>query len=287
MRLTSFYEKGIECLGVVTENGILDVRQAAGQASGVPLTMAQAIEMGAEGLRRLEALPLETAHLRQASELEWAPVIQPGKMLCVGFNYHKHVSESSAELPKFPILFSKFSNALAAHNQPVSLPEAVSGQYDYEAELVIVIGREGRFIPKEKAMDYVFGFTVGNDISARDLQFRSGQWLIGKSLDGFGPIGPYLTTTDSLDWANLEVTCRVNGEQRQKGNTREMIFDCCEIIRYASQFMTLCPGDIIFTGTPEGVVMGMPKERQLWLKPGDVVEAEIQGIGTLRTPFIK
>ena len=181
-----------------------------------------------------------------------------------------------------PILFyfSKFNNALAAHHQAISLPEDAK-KFDYEAELVIVIGKEASKITKEEALSYVFGYTVGNDFSARDLQFRSGQWLLGKSCDDFAPIGPYLVTSDEINPQNLDITCTVNGELRQSANTRDMIFDCATIISYVSQFMTLKPGDLIFSGTPEGVILGYPEESQQWLKPGDKVIVSIESIGEL------
>ena len=154
-------------------------------------------------------------------------------------------------------------------------------KFDYEAELVIVIGKEASKVSKEDALSYVFGYTVGNDFSARDLQFRSGQWLLGKSCDDFAPIGPYVVTRDEIDPQNLEIKCTVNGELRQSANTRDMIFDCATIISYVSQYMTLKPGDIIFSGTPDGVILGYPTERQQWLKKGDEVIVSIEHIGEL------
>ena len=213
--------------------------------------------------------------------LVYAPVVtKPEKILCVGLNYVDHAKESNMDIPAYPVLFSKFNNALAAHNQTISLPKD-GEKFDYEAELVIVIGKEASKVTKEDALSYVFGYTVGNDFSARDLQFRSGQWLLGKSCDDFAPIGPYLITSDEIDPQNLEVKCTVNGEVRQSANTRDMIFDCATIISYVSQFITLKPGDIIFSGTPDGVILGYPEENQQWLKPGDEVIVSIERIGEL------
>ena len=152
---------------------------------------------------------------------------------------------------------------------------------DYEAELVIIIGKEASKVTKEEALSYVFGYTVGNDLSARDLQSRSSQWLLGKTCDNFAPIGPYITTAGEIDPNNLNIGCKVNGVVRQAANTKDMIFDCATIISYISESMTLKPGDIIFTGTPGGVILGYPKERQQWLKAGDEIEVSIQHIGTL------
>ena len=147
--------------------------------------------------------------------------------------------------------------------------------------MIIVIGKEAANVSKDEALSYVFGYTVGNDLSARDLQFRSGQWLLGKTCDEFGPIGPYLVTADELNSSNLDIECKVNGVVRQSANTSNMIFDCATIVSYLSEHMTLKPGDIIFSGTPEGVVIGYPEDQQDWLKSGDIVEVSIENIGTL------
>ncbi|MFJ8064727.1 fumarylacetoacetate hydrolase family protein [Psychrobacillus sp. NPDC096426] len=152
---------------------------------------------------------------------------------------------------------------------------------DYEAELVLIIGKEAKNVSKEDALSYVFGYTVGNDLSARSLQFLSGQWLLGKSLDHFAPIGPYLVTSDEIDPYNLAIECKVNGEVRQSANTKDMIFDCSTIISYVSKHITLKPGDVIFTDTPQRVVIGYPEDEQVWLKSGDKVEVSIEKIGTL------
>ena len=201
----------------------------------------------------------------------YAPVVtKPEKIICVGLNYADHAKEANMDIPDYPVLFSKFNNALAAHKQVISLPKKAE-KFDYEAELVIVMGKEATKVSKEEALSYVFGYTVGNDFSARDLQFRTGQWLLGKSCDDFAPIGPYIVTSDEIDPQNLEISCKVNGEIRQSAHTRDMIFDCATIISYLSQYMTLKPGDLIFTGTPEGVIVGYPEEQQQWLKSGDEV----------------
>ena len=184
------------------------------------------------------------------------------------------------DIPTSPIIFSKFNNALAAHNQKIPLPKNAE-KIDYEAELVIVMGKEAVNVSKEDALSYVFGYTVGNDLSARDLQFRTSQWLLGKSCDSFAPIGPYLVTADELDPNSLDISCKVNGSLRQSANTKDMIFDCATIISDLSQHMTLKPGDIIFSGTPDGVILGYPEEKQEWLKSTDIVEISIENIGTL------
>ena len=268
--------------GIHTDRGIIDIRQT-GQKSGLdlPRTMEDLIRAGAAGLRNLEELSMHETVVLPEDSIRYAPcVTSPEKILCVGLNYSSHTKEIEMKIPEYPILFSKFNNALAAHNQEIQLPDTAA-KFDYEAELVVVIGKTCRDVSKEEALSYVFGYTVGNDLSARDLQMRSGQWLLGKTCDGFAPVGPYLTTADEIDPGHLDIRCEVNGELKQLGNTSQMLFDCATIISYASQFMTLKPGDILFTGTPEGVVMGYPDGQQQWLKSGDLVSVTIERLGTL------
>lgn len=269
-------------LGIKKDHGIIDVKKAAETYSlEVPTMMEEVIEGGDEVLSKLRELAVQANPTVSEEGLVYVPVVtKPEKIICVGLNYVDHAKESKMDIPDYPVLFSKFNNALAAHNQLISLPKDAE-KFDYEAELVIVIGKEASKVSKEDALSYVFGYTVGNDFSARDLQFRTGQWLLGKSCDDFAPIGPYLVTRDEIDPQNLDVKCTVNGELRQAANTRDMIFDCATIISYVSQFMTLKPGDIIYSGTPDGVILGNPEEKQKWLKPGDEVIVSIENIGEL------
>ena len=183
-----------------------------------------------------------------------------------------------------PALFNKFRSALAAHGQAVFLPREYH-EYDYEGELVAVIGKPARNVPAEDALSYVFGFTCGNDLSTRDLQYaRAGQWLMGKTFDGFAPVGPCVVP--GLDPRDLAISTAVNGEIRQSARTSDMIFDVAYIIADLSRHFTLLPGDLLFTGTPEGVMQGYPADRKQWLRPGDRVEVTIEGIGTLANTFI-
>ena len=247
----------------------------------LPTKMEQVIAGGEEVLKQLAELTKQEVSLISEEEIVYAPCMtQPEKIICVGLNYADHAKESNMDIPTYPVLFSKFNNALAAHNQIIRLPKTAE-KFDYEVELVIVIGKEAENVSKDEALSYVFGYTVGNDLSARDLQFRSGQWLLGKTCDHFGPIGPYLVTADELDPSNLNIECKVNGEVRQSANTRDMIFDCATLVSYLSQHMTLKPGDIIFSGTPEGVILGYPEAEQVWLKSGDEVQVSVEDIGTL------
>ena len=185
-------------------------------------------------------------------------------------------------MPKEPILFNKFNTALAGHRSVIHVSREAAEQFDYEVELVIVMGRTARNVSEADALDHVFGYATGNDFSARDLQHRSSQWMLGKSLDGSAPIGPWLVSADQVPDPNrLAIECRVNGDKRQSSNTADMVFDCKSLIAYVSRYFTLKPGDLIFTGTPEGVIAGYPKDRQVWLKPGDRIACSVEGLGEL------
>jgi len=282
MKLLNFIENNEVRLGIKTEQGIVDARRAAAANSvDIPVDMMSVINQGEDALAKLAGLERESKEFIPEEELVFAPcVLNPEKIICVGLNYIKHIAETNMETPKYPILFSKFNNALAAHKEKIALPKSAR-EVDYEAELVIVIGKEAANVTEDEALSYVFGYTAGNDLSARDLQFRTGQWLLGKTCDGFAPIGPYLVTADEIDPNDLDVKCEVNGKLRQSGNTSDMLFDCAAIISYASLHMTLVPGDIIFTGTPSGVIMGDPEDKRVWLKPGDEVTVFVERIGSL------
>ena len=269
-------------LGVKVENGIMDIAQVSDAYSlEVPNTIEQIIAAGKSVIEKLQKYVESTSFLIDEDNIVYAPcVTNPEKIICIGLNYLDHANESKMEIPLSQVVFSKFSNALAGNKQEILLPINAK-QFDYEAELVIVIGKTAESVSRENAMSYIFGYTIGNDLSARDLQFRTGQWLLGKTCDGFAPIGPYLVTADEVNPSDLEISCRVNGELRQQGNTKNMIFDCAYIVSYLSHHMTLKPGDIIFTGTPAGVILGYPEEKRVWLKSGDEVSVSIEKIGTL------
>lgn len=213
-------------------------------------------------------------------------ICKPSKILCVGLNYKEHAEETGGEAPKEPVLFSKFNDALAWDGDEIRLP-SWHRCYDYEAELVVVIGKAVYHADAEEAAAAIGGYTCGNDFSARDCQFRSEQWLTGKALPGFGPIGPRVVPTEEFDASKPHrITCTVNGMVVQDDNTVNMIFSCPEIVRYASQFFPLAPGDLIFTGTPSGVILGKPKGKRVWLKAGDEVSVEIEGIGRLTNRLV-
>lgn len=282
MKLLNFKVDGQIRLGIKLEQGILDVKKVGTDYSlTVPTTMEEVIAGGEHALLQLMELTHRKFQLIPEEEISYAPcVIKPEKIICVGLNYSSHSEECKIDIPTSPILFSKFNNALAAHQQLITLPNSAE-KFDYEAELVIVIGKKASNVTKETALSHVFGYTIGNDLSARDLQFRTGQWLLGKTCDDFAPIGPYLVTSNEIDPTNLTIQCEVNGTLRQSSNTSNMIFDCATIVSYISQHMTLQPGDIIFSGTPSGVILGYPENEQQWLKAGDQVTVSIEKIGTL------
>lgn len=282
MKFINYKVEGKIRLAIKCEQGIIDVEQTAKEYSiKVPNTIADVISSGEEGILQLGELMKKDVKIIPEENITYAPcVVNPEKIICVGLNYLSHSEECNIDVPTSPVIFSKFNNALGAHNQTIVLPKAAE-KFDYEAELVIIIGKEAANISKEAALSYVFGYTIGNDLSARDLQFRTGQWLLGKTCDNFAPIGPYLVTADEIDSTNLEISCKVNGVLRQSGNTSDMIFDCATIVSYLSQYMTLKPGDIIFTGTPSGVILGYPEEQQQWLKSGDEMIVSIEKIGSL------
>jgi len=276
MKLLTFQHDNSLRLGIRTAKGVIDV-----EAAGVALTMDAVIRGGAEATTALQALVdgFSGPYLAEESLTLGPCVGTPEKIVCVGLNYRSHVGESGMAIPETPVLFSKFNNALAAAGEAILLPGNAT-QYDYEVEVGLVMGKEARYVSEENALDYVFGYFTANDLSARDLQFRTNQWLLGKTPDKFFPNGPYLVTADEVgDPQNLTLSCWVNGESRQHSNTSHMIFSMAKIISYASQYMTLKPGDVISTGTPEGVILGMPEK--VWLKSGDEVVSEVEGLGRL------
>jgi 2-keto-4-pentenoate hydratase/2-oxohepta-3-ene-1,7-dioic acid hydratase in catechol pathway len=276
-------------LGLRTERGVLDVA-AAGESMDieVPGSLDELFAHGGGGklMQLADAAARGGApqrYLLKDSEVEFGPcVTNPEKIICVGLNYWKHAQEVGAQPPGTPMLFNKYNNSLMGHRGTLTLPTRVAKAFDYEVELVIVMGRTARNIGKEEALSYVAGYCTGNDMSARDLQRKTSQFMLGKTCDGFAPIGPWLVTADQVPDPNaLDLWCEVNGERRQSSNTKDMIFDCRELVSYISQHMTLEPGAIIFTGTPEGVIAGYKPEQQVWLKPGDRIRCGVGDLGVL------
>jgi len=278
-------------LGVKMKDGVLDVA-AAGRALGmpVPVDMDDLLQNGrGPALRALidavEAAP-DGRFMLAESGIAYGPVVtRPEKIIMMGFNYRHHAEETGTPIPKDPPLFNKYNNALNHHGGTIALPTQAAREFDYETELVMVFGRECRNVSEADALDYLAGYCTGNDFSARDLQTLTSQFMIGKTSDGFAPLGPYLVTADRVkDPNNLKLKTLVNGQVRQDWNTSDMIFNCRQLISFASKMMTIRPGDIFYTGTPQGVIFGekIPRKDRAWLKPGDEVVSELEGLGALR-----
>ncbi len=253
-------------------------------------TTIEVIKRGKEALTDIsEVVDHARSSEIQRAEVSFAtisflPVVYPGKIIAIGRNYIDHAIEGGSEPPAAPLIFNKLPNSLSAHNAPIVL-HPISSQIDYEAELAVVIGRRASRVSEIEALDFVFGYTLINDVSARDLQFGDGQWVRGKSLDGFAPLGPFITTRDEIaDVQALNIEGRLNGVVMQSSNTSKMIFKVAYLVSYISQGITLDPGDVIATGTPDGV--GIFRNPPALLKAGDVYEVTIEGLGTLRNPVV-
>ena len=281
---------GSQSLGAVTDGGVIDLRATA-KKMGV--TVAGSIDellrgADADGLQQVIAGAMASgiALLAEADIVHGSLFVNPGKIMCVGLNYRQHAKEVNMPVPRVPPLFSKFSNSLAGHGCVIKLPsKELATKFDYETELLIVIGKPGRDIAEAEALEHVAGYCTSNDFSARDLQLElpSGQWMVGKTLDNFAPIGPYFVSSDLVGDPNkLRIETRVNGELRQSSSTADFIFNTQQIIAYISRHWMLEAGDIIFTGTPQGVIAGMPKEKQVWLKAGDSIVSSIENLGDLK-----
>ncbi len=272
------------------------IDDAAGTAHPLDLPEIEAAQGVAALARRAAAgmaLPAEGAAMPLSAAKLLAPIPRPARnIFCVGKNYFEHAEEfaksgfdssaAAGAVPKAPIIFSKVPECVVAPGAPILIDPGVSTAIDYEAELAVIIGKGGRGIAKDDAMDHVWGYTIINDVTARDLQGKHSQWLIGKSQDSFGPMGPCAVTADAIDLADTPVQCFVNAERRQDSNTRLLIFDVPTLIATLSAGITLVPGDIIATGTPAGVGIGFAPPR--YLAPGDSVRIEIAGIGALENP---
>jgi 2-keto-4-pentenoate hydratase/2-oxohepta-3-ene-1,7-dioic acid hydratase in catechol pathway len=292
MRLLTFAgEGGGLRLGARTAAGIVDLAARAA-VLGLPalnLDPGRIFALGHAGTRLvgdvLAATDVPPGPVVDDSAIRLGPCVPaPGKIIGVGLNYRRHAAEAGMAVPETPILFAKFANALTGSGSQVLLPpEAV--QYDYEVELAVVIGARVTRVSEDAARSHVLGYATANDLSARDLQFRTGQWLLGKTLDGFLPLGPMLVTADEVpDPQDLRLRSWVNGEPRQDASTADMVFSVDQLISYISHYMTLEPGDTILTGTPAGVIAG--GESPAWLRAGDLVEAEVDGLGRISNRLV-
>jgi 2-keto-4-pentenoate hydratase/2-oxohepta-3-ene-1,7-dioic acid hydratase in catechol pathway len=274
-------------LGVKQGAKILDVVKA-GKAMhvAVPMTTFEVIAgKNLAGLQKVVAKPPAAAMIDESAAQFGPCITNPEKILMLGFNYRQHAAETKTPIPTAPVLFNKYNNALNHHGGTIKLP-ASAKKFDYEVELNFVIGKEAYNVSEADALGYIFGYATGNDFSARDLQFRDGpkgsQFMIGKTCDGFMPVGPYLVGAEIVgDPQKLKVECRANGETRQTANTADMIFSCAQIVAYASTIMTLKPGDLCSTGTPEGPIIGKPEAQQVWLKAGDKIACSVEKLGEL------
>jgi 2-keto-4-pentenoate hydratase/2-oxohepta-3-ene-1,7-dioic acid hydratase in catechol pathway len=276
---------------------IADLARAVKESGGEPaswlLDANNTLDVIRRGPRALEEIAVLVSGAQPGSgrgqvtaysldSIEFLPAVYPGKILAIGRNYVDHAIEGGAAPPEAPLLFNKLTSSLNAHNEPIVLPP-ISTKVDYEAELAVVIGRRAKRVGEAEALDHIFGYTLINDVSARDLQFGDGQWTRGKGLDTFAPLGPFITTRDEIkDVQALKIEGRLNGEVMQSSNTAKMIFKVAYLVSYLSQGITLEPGDVIATGTPEGV--GTFRDPPVLLKAGDVFEVTIEGLGTLRNP---
>lgn len=279
MQLVS-YRSGSELRAGVIENGKLVDAQKAG---AYPSSVRAILEAG-----KMEALLTDAAKAlagKDAVELVESnlgpPVPDPEKIICLGLNYKDHAAEAGLKLPDAPVLFPKYRNTLIGPRDEIIVPKAASNKVDYEVELAVVIGKTAREVSESEALSYIAGYSAFNDVSARDLQMATSQWMAGKSVDTFGPMGPGIVPAREIgDPQKLMLTTRVNGRQLQHESTKEMIFSVAYTIAYITSFMTLEPGDIIATGTPAGV--GFTRKPPILLKDGDVVEVEVEKIGLLR-----
>lgn len=278
MKLATFsVNGGADELGVTDGERIVSLTRAAPM---LPATMSGLIAKWDSLARDVQQIVREAmvVHDLRAVRLR-APVPRPGKVMAIGLNYADHIKETGAETPKDQTWFCKQPTAVNGPFDPIQIPKA-SHMVDWEAELVVVIGKGGRHIPREQARAHVFGYACGNDVSVRDWQKRTSQWIIGKGFDTHAPFGPWITTADEVgDPHTLDIKCLVNGETRQSSNTRNLVFKVEDQIALLSQAMTLEPGDIIYTGTPGGV--GMAMTPQVWLKPGDTCRVQIEKLGAI------
>ena len=284
MRFLNFHKDGEFKLGLKTQESVLDVETASSMLGmELPCTYDTVVNGNMGGFSQWarlieEALGIPECCLDENSLKVGPAVINPHKVICVGLNYREHAAEAGMDIPNEPVLFNKFNNSIAAPGQDIDITGLV--RVDYEAELAFVMGEQTRRVSVDNALDKVFGYCTSNDISERELQFRSGQWLLGKALDGFLPIGPYLVTSDEVpDPQDLSIRGWLKGEIRQDSNTSDMIFTVAEIISYISRYITLDPGDVVITGTPPGVIMG--REDKTWMTEGDSYAVEIGNLGKL------
>lgn len=283
MKLVTFTQDGNTRIGAIAPSG--DIVDLPAADPSLPRDMITLLAAGEDGMSRARAAAARAGYTIPYSDAKLeAPVPHPGSVLAIGLNYRDHAEESGQEIPKRPIVFTKLSTCIVGPGHPIHRPRA-SIAVDWEAELCFVIGRPARHVKAADATAYIAGYTAGNDISVRDWQFHSPTWVMGKSFDTHGPLGPWLVTPDEVDPADLDIKLFVNGEVKQHSNTSQLIFGVGEILEYLSTAFTLQPGDVVYTGTPAGV--GGTRRPPEFLKAGDVVRVEIDGLGVLESPVVE
>ena len=281
MRLAAFQSNGQSAIGLRLDQEIVNLT-----AEGLPATLDELLRAGPEGLAAAKRAGASARSRLPLADIDWLPPVQmPSKAIAVGLNYVDHAAEGNFEPPKYPVLFHRFPSSWVGHGQPLVRPH-VSTQFDYEGELVVVIGKAGRYIDKGKALDHVAGYSLFNDGSIRDYQFKSAQWMMGKNFDRSGAFGPEFVTADKLPSGatGLKLQTRLNGQVLQEANTRDMIFDVATLVSVCSEPFALQPGDIIIAGTPAGV--GFARKPPIFMKAGDVCEVEIEAVGLLSNPVV-
>jgi len=294
LRFVRYLHSNIESYGLLIDDVIISLPTLTGALkTPLPSTMEGLIGLGEEGMRTVEQLMLDStktekrkATLKVGDATFLAPISSPPKIICLGLNYRDHAEEAGVDIPDEPVIFMKPRTAIVGPDEHIIRPNFVK-KLDYEAELAIIMGKKGKNISVSEAKKYIFGYTAFNDVTAREIQFKDKQWTRGKSFDTFAPIGPCITTSDQIgNLGNLSIRARVNGGLRQKSSTKNMVFNVYEVIHRISLVMTLEPCDIIATGTPAGVAVFMKPEPK-FLSPGDLVEVEIENIGTLRNKVVE
>ena len=281
MRFVAFRNNGHPALGLRSGAEVIDLTR-----EGLPATLDELLRLGPAGFDAAAKAAGGARHRLPLAGIDWLPPVQaPVKAIAVGLNFIDHAAESKFEPPTYPVLFHRYPSSWVGHGKPLVRPH-VSTQFDYEGELLVVIGKAGRYIDKARALDHVAGYSVFNDGSIRDYQFKSAQWMMGKNFDRSGSFGPEFVTADELPpgAAGLRLQTRLNGTLLQDANTRDMIFDVATLVAVCSEPFELLPGDIIIAGTPAGV--GLARKPPLWMKAGDVCEVEIEGVGLLSNPVV-
>ncbi len=281
MRFVTFLRSGYSEPGALVDGQIVGLKDAGFE------NLLAVISGGAgalDGVERWMQSPPGSEQFEAGEMKLLAPILRPPKIICVGLNYRDHAAESNLPIPEVPTIFAKFSTAVIGPGHPIVLPKN-SSKPDYEAEFAVVIGKGGRHIPEKQWREHVFGYTILNDVSARDFQMATSQWMIGKTFDTFAPMGPAIVTADEIeDPHNLEISLTINGEELQHSNTRNLIFNIPQLIAHLSSVCTLEPGDVISTGTPGGV--GFARKPPRWLQPGDTVVTKVEGLGELVNPVV-